>query len=422
MKKPVLFVAIYVVLAGLLAARVPLGRAPDENGHIYYVQHLATTHTLPVFKPAGGNNNPGYEFHQPPLYYALCSAVWNMTGPGVQNYLCRVISMLFGAATICLIWGAAWRVFDETTAAYAAGFAALWPLHVNVGAFAGNDAASGFFCALMLYLIACGMGGGAPSVRLCVALGATCGLGMLTKSSALPVAIAAFGWTVHASLRASDRRVALRNGAIVAGVAALLCGPWLARNTVLYGDPLAMGVFGQAFPRSSPGPQIFFAMGQSFSTYRHALVLVMFATMWGAYGGPNTALEVLGPFRNGPVPEARDTFPLLFCCAAASAVAIVGLCRTRPFCQSEGARRTVLGWWIVVFVLVCLAWVNFNFTYFQGQARYLHPALLPMTIAAAYGWRTSVGKSRVGRVLTVGFVCVLLALTYLNAFGWRTLV
>ena len=67
-------VALYAALTLLLIARVPLGTAnvPDEWAHFEYVEHLATRGTLPVFRPQGAPH-PGYEFHQPPLYYALCA-------------------------------------------------------------------------------------------------------------------------------------------------------------------------------------------------------------------------------------------------------------------------------------------------------------------------------------------------------------
>lgn len=429
MKIPIVFIALYIALAGLLAVRVPLGKAPDESAHLYYVQHLAATHTLPVFKPEGGNKNPGYEFHQPPLYYAICALGWNTAGSGLQSYFCRLISVLFGAATIGLIWGAGRRVFDESVAAYAAGFAALWPLHVNAGAYAGNDTAAGFFCALLLYLMARGSTSEWPSAKLCAAMGAACGLAMLSKSSCLTVAAAAVGWTIHASLAGSGKADAtahrgrlLRNLALVLGVAAVVCGPWLARNNALYGDPLAAGTFTAAFKGASPGPGDFLAAHIPLATYIRALFAILFCSAWGAYGGPNNASDVVRPFGAGPVGEALPTFPLLLCCAAASVVALLGLVRARPLREVDGASRTSLVWWLAAGAAVLLAWINFNFSYYQAQARYLHPALLPMAILAACGWRAIFAGTRSGPFITAGFALVLLTLTYLNAFGWRTLL
>ena len=60
---------LYLVLAFYYAVYIPMGKGPDETAHLRYIEHLAQTHRLPVFSAV----NPGsdYEFHQPPLYYAL---------------------------------------------------------------------------------------------------------------------------------------------------------------------------------------------------------------------------------------------------------------------------------------------------------------------------------------------------------------
>jgi hypothetical protein len=191
---------------------------------------------------------------------------------------------------------------------------------------------------------------------------------------------------------------------------------------MLYGDPLAVRIFDEAFRNSSPRPGAFFAAGIDIFTYVRALLTVLFCTAWGAYGGPNTTLDVLRPFGRGPVPEALSTVPLLLCCAAASVVSLLGLTRAWPLRDATSRKRIALIWWLAALAAVWLAWVNFNFIQFQGQARYLHPAMLPMAVFAAHGWRTVVGPARVGVVMTAAFAGVLLALTWLNAFGWRTLV
>ena len=47
-------------------------RGYDTNGHIEYIQHLSTHFSLP-------HSLQGWEFHQPPLYYFLCS-LWMRVG------------------------------------------------------------------------------------------------------------------------------------------------------------------------------------------------------------------------------------------------------------------------------------------------------------------------------------------------------
>ncbi|HEX8552552.1 MAG TPA: glycosyltransferase family 39 protein [Abditibacteriaceae bacterium] len=424
------FVALYIAIAGLLVLRVPLGKAPDETAHIYYVQHLATTHSLPVFKPIGATKDPGYEFHQPPLYYAISAVGWNAVGPGVQNYACRLVSLLFGAATILLVFGAVRRLFDESAAILAAGFVALWPLHINVGASAGNDTAAGFFCALLFYLVARGSTEEAPSLKLSAAIGVAVGLAMLSKTSTLTVCLAALGWLVHSSWkspveidRTLRRTIFLRNAAIALTVASLICGPWLVRNTALYGDPLAVRIFDEAFRNSSPRPSAFFAGGIDFLTYIRALFLVMFCTAWGIFGGPNTALEVLNLFgTRGPRPEAFGALPFLLVCGGATLAALLGLRRVAWDELNSSHKRAWL-WWLLGLLAVVAAWANFNLIQFQGQARYLHPALLPLAAVLALGWREIFPMETArGKTGTIGFALVLVGLSVWNIVSWRTLV
>ena len=63
-------VIAYLFLAGLYAVGIPLGKGPDETAHMRYFTYLAEHHTLPVFDR--DSPGPDYEFHQPPLYYAVC--------------------------------------------------------------------------------------------------------------------------------------------------------------------------------------------------------------------------------------------------------------------------------------------------------------------------------------------------------------
>jgi len=79
-------VAVYLALAFAYARVTPAWQAPDEPAHFNYIQHLASTGTLPALEP--GSYPDGvvplapnvrlsdiskfrYEAHQPPLFYAL---------------------------------------------------------------------------------------------------------------------------------------------------------------------------------------------------------------------------------------------------------------------------------------------------------------------------------------------------------------
>ena len=87
-------VLTYLAVATLFALYTPAWQVPDEPAHYNYVRHLALGHGLPVLEAgdycqkciedlAGKHFPPGmpidglqYEFHAPPLYYALAVPVF----------------------------------------------------------------------------------------------------------------------------------------------------------------------------------------------------------------------------------------------------------------------------------------------------------------------------------------------------------
>jgi hypothetical protein len=424
----------YGVLTALLIATVPIDKAPDEGAHLEYAQYLAQKKSFPVFKPLGANT-PGYELHQPPLYYILVAPSY-LVSESVAPYFARVISLLCGALTLVFLWSALRLLFpdDELLANCATGFAALWPLHIAVGASAGNDALTGAMCAGMLWSVArlaARLSSREYSWRDAALVGIFFGLGMLSKSTALVVGIAALGATFHLVRRAEDTRSgrtpAVATG-IALGVAILICGGWLVRNTVLYGDPLAARIFDEAFI-NSPSRREFLqaATGAYGWEYLRSWLTVCFATCWGFFGGPNTAVAMLNPFgRSGPRFEAFSVLPVMFFPAVATLAALFGFVKWKWLEWKNPVlpilSKIALLWWGVALLLGVAVLFRFNLTYFQAQARYLHPVLLPMALVFALGWREVFGEGRALRVFAIGFGAILILLTLWNAFGWKTLV
>jgi hypothetical protein len=420
---------IYGVLTSLLIVRVPIGVAPDEGAHLEYARYLLDKNSLPVFE-ARGANFPGYEFHQPPLYYGLCALAGRVLQPQDLPFAARFISLVCGALTLVFLWHSLRLLFpdDRVLAPLATGFAALWPLHIGVGASAGNDALVGLMCAGIFWSVA-RLAARAQkeknAARDVVLIGVFFGLGMLTKSSCLPVGLAGLGAAMHLARRQSTPFASLRAALIVSGVALLICGAWLARNTMLYGDPLAARIFDEAFKNSSPRPaDLMAATGVSLFEYCRAYFLILFATCWGFFGGPNTAIKVLNPFGRGVAPAAFQALPLMLACLAATVLAIWG-CFKEKFdgTNAQGAtQRIALLWWGVGLLLVCAALFRFNLIQFQAQARYLHPALLPMALVSALGWKGVLGSRRALLGFFVVFSVTLILITLWNALGWQTLV
>ncbi|HEX9996778.1 MAG TPA: glycosyltransferase family 39 protein [Abditibacterium sp.] len=422
-----LFAALlfYFALTAALIARIPLGASPDEAAHWQYVDYLVQNGKLPVFKgqipPA-----PGYEFHQPPLYYALCAPLWKMAGAGVQNYLCRAVSLVCGLLTIWVIWNAARLVFPSNwrIAGLAAGLSALWPLHQGIGAGSNNDGLGGLLCALMFFLVARLWRYGCVW-RDVLLLGLVSGLGILTKNTTLSVAAASFGALFFAA-RGSENQNTPRP-ILAVGAAILLMflvgGPLLARNHVIYGDALAQGVFKATFRQSSPGPQEFAQIGIDSLDYFSKFVTVAFCTTWGFFGGPNAVITATKLFSPRPILPQIWLVPFMALFFALPFAAIVGWRKRDENDEEDSTQKAILASFGVGILLVALAWAQFGAQYFAGaQARYGHGALLPICILLAAGWARLWGNGRALGVASTVVGASLVFLTLLNVFVWKTLV
>jgi hypothetical protein len=423
---------LYIIFTGLLIWRVPLGSAPDESAHWDYIAYVAEHHSLPVFKVTKAPDY-GYEFHQPPLYYVLDTPMWKaFQGGDAARYGARIVSLICGVLCIVILWSALKVLFParpELTI-LATLFAGLWPLHQAVGASGGNDTLAGLLSGVLLWVVAKGAGDG-WKWRHSIWLGVAAGLGILTKSSCLLPAFAAFGGALHLLWRQHKGAVKSTFTIIAPQISLsflltlIIGGWWLARNQSLYGDPLAMNVFQKAFAQSSPSPFLFFAGGVSVFTYLCALFSITFCTFWGLFAGPNTALTILNPFgKSGARPIALAAFPfaLIFLC-----VVLLGVWGTwrklRGGFDKSTFTHIALTWWMIEFAMIIFSWVEFNVTQFQGQARYIHPAMFPIVAGLCYGWIAIWGNKnkRLGWASALVGISMIIV-TLWNILGWRSLV
>ncbi len=440
-----LFVALsfFFALTAALIAIVPLGASPDEAAHWQYVEHIAQTGRLPVFQGAAPPA-PGYEFHQPPLYYLLCAPLWKILGAGVQNYACRAVSMLCGLGTIALIWSAARLLFPQKprVAPLAALFAALFPLHQAVSAGSNNDGLAGLLAAAIFFLIA-RMNLHGAARRDAWQFGLVAGLAILTKNTLLVLVFTGFIALVFATKKPNASVSLFPALGTALAIALLIGGPWLARNQILYGDPLALGAFSKAASAIGPGYAEFSPL-LNFLTYTRAVLWMIFLTAWGFFGGPNSAVAATDPLSLGRIAGPRVPqlwlAPLMLACLSAPLLALLGLRRGADENKDERDPSRVTPWWLMGVLLIVLAWMQFTYAHFAGaQARYLHGALLPLSIFLAFGWQRlfqraghlvadtapeweSTFEGRALHIASLAFGATLLILTLLNLFVWKTLV
>jgi len=268
--------ALFVGLGAAYAVTTPTLEAPDEIYHYDYIRALVNTGRPPVLEEGGGR---GFGHHAP-LYYtygALVSfwvgendlEVWperhnpffgyrfGEVGRDNKNlYLhpdsdafgrsdtwlgirvVRLASVLMGAITLSVVYQVGREVFPDRPemALGAAGLGAFIPEFLFISGAVNDDNGASLFGALALWMMMRILRKGA-SWRRCAGLGLALGMGWLSKLTMVAlVPTAALTLAVVVWRRRSWSKL-LRLGLVTFGVMALLVVPWLARQTLLYGDP-----------------------------------------------------------------------------------------------------------------------------------------------------------------------------------------
>ena len=415
-------VVCYLAMASFYAVQVPAGKGPDETAHMRYVEFLAQEHRLPVFPKV----TPGadYEFHQPPLYYLLCLPSYLASGSSAEAKAqgVRLFSALLSVALLYLTFALARALAPERpwAAVGAAVLVGFLPMHLYLSASVGNDVLTEIWFAAALLVMTrhlaaadryrSGQSERPPGISAMVGMGALIGLGLLTKSLAvalLPVAWAAAAMAARGRERYEWGRLG-REVAAITLVALVIAGWWLWRNQQLYGDLLAQKAFLSGFT-DRPSPQAF--MGKSHVGPVGYTVIV---ALW-------TGASVLGVF--GPVSGNQFVFLPLWVYlmgALAAAAGLVGFARYLR--ETPPARWQRQAWWLcaLVTLLMAVAFVRFNLSFFQAQARYLFPGALPAAaVALSLGLEGGLGKRLGTGPLVV--VAAALALLALAALPWWVL-
>lgn len=215
----------FCVLAGLYAARVPLGHPMDETSHLGYARLLADHMALP------GADVP--EKQQPPLFYLLAGGLLRI---GVAPRGIRAIDVGLGAATLVVLMLAVRRLVPSRPwIAIASGalVAGLPAFQIGAGAIT-DDALSWLVGAVVIGLTIEVLRGAAPSAGMAAAVGAAIGMALLTKETDWPLAAVLAGsglWAWRGSWTA-------RAAALACGLPVAIAGWWFARNVATFHDLL----------------------------------------------------------------------------------------------------------------------------------------------------------------------------------------
>lgn len=409
--------------------------------------------------------------HHPPLYYYLGTLVslplnltdYNQAQPnphfsfsntdgGVNRFehdndkqatpnsllavhLLRLISTLFGAGTLALIYASGLLLFGGSGWEYsrggripallATGMVATLPQFNFLSGAANNDNAVIFFCTFSLYL--CLRLTLAPPLSRGSALlfyglvGLVAGLGLLSKYNEivyiplLGLALALNGW--------SRRSWAIfwKSSLISGGVCVAVAGWWFVRAQILYGDPAGWGMWRSSYHSIEQEDK--FHLTRAFLEHTWSR---WFNSFWGYFGWFNLPLE-------------SAVYTGLAWLSVVVAVGIAGLClnfllqtvlKTRSLHSrwlskpGQYDRRTGYGLLFcgLAIGLVLISAFNYAATFGDAgtQGRYLFPALAPLALLGGGGLVWLFGllrllKIRPGllRQVGTGLVCCWLA-----GFGW----
>jgi 4-amino-4-deoxy-L-arabinose transferase-like glycosyltransferase len=400
---------------------------PDEGAHFQYVAYVAREWRLPKFE---GYEGVGYEAHQPPLYYFLAAVVYALTGG--EGKAVRLLSTLCSAGVVWLVWLTLRRLAPERplVALAGMGFAAFLPMHIAIGSAVGNDALTNLLFAATLYGLLVnlsntaelypppdlprqrgrnpdslpvdgeGRGGGKGGEYLhWLRIPLLVGLTILTKATGvLLIPIMLLGVIVAARLQSGRWARALGAAALALVMTLLVSGWWLARNYILYGDPLLQRTFLEVFAGTAKARD-FLNQGMTWGQYAQLVADWTFRSFWFAYGAPETARTGLPNFLPSSVYLGLGALTL----SAAVGFAL----RLRE--PSPAWARVWLLLAGLCLLLTLVSFVLFVRVFFQTQGRYFYPALLPISVFWALGWERLVPE-RYRQTALLGITGVLLAL------------
>ena len=395
---------------------VPDIGAPDERQHANYVLEILSGAGLPVYQvnvpdplhPGQLMRNPlldeVYEFHQAPLYYGLDAAFGRLTGvdeftgeDSQGGVRLRYLNALFGALTVLGVYFlSVWGFQRRDVGVLAAAIAALLPMNVALSGAISNDPLLFALCTWTLAICARCVRDGWTRKRA-LAVGILVGLAILTKATALilfPVVGVAFLLKRPKPIKA----------AICVASALLLAIPWWIRNQQIYGDPLGLKAFQELFAAAPKAGDLMSYFGP-FGYWINFVGWWTARSFFGVFGYMDIFLNERG-YADSEGPNALYRLLLVL-----AIVACVGFLQNlRRGVPSEDRRVHWLN--AAMFGLVTLMFLRYNYSFFQGQARYFFPALGPICVGLAMG-ALYLGRRRKRMV----FVFIFGGLVMLNVYA-----
>lgn len=363
--------------------------APDERQHANYVLELLAGRGLPRYQvnipdpehPGQTTRNPNlgeiYEFHQAPLFYILDAGFGKLVGVDAtsgqdahEGIRLRYLNALFGALTVLSVYFLGlWGLRRRDIAFVGAAIAALLPMNVALSGAISNDPLLFALCTWTLAVCARGIHEGWTR-KGALAIGVLVGLALLTKATALLLLpVVAFAFLL--------KRPEPVKAVIAFATALLLALPWWLRNQQLYGDPLGLKAFQELFAAAPKAGDLMAAFGVvgywiSFVGWWTA------RSFFGVFGYMDIFLNDKG-YADSEGPNALYRILLAF--------TILAVCGFFVAVRRGVDQKTSRVHWLnaVMLALVTLMFLRYNYSFFQGQARYFFPAIGPIALGLALG-------------------------------------
>jgi 4-amino-4-deoxy-L-arabinose transferase-like glycosyltransferase len=393
-----LIVLAYVALGSLYALLTPPWQVPDEPAHYNYIRHLVEKRRLPVlemgdydqayleqitddrFSPSYSIDPIRYEFHQPPLYYALLAPVYALfRGALVPLRLC---SVLLGAGVLIVAYLIAKELYPDRAwpALGTVAFVAFVPQHIAMTSGVENDVLAELLLAIILLrLVRWLQSSEHLSWRSHALTGAFIGLGLLTKMSAyiaVPLAILAAAlrfWRKSPSAQPRlDTRQALQTAVALLLPALLIVLPWFVRNAAIYGGLDVTGL--QRHDRVVQGQLRTSEWIERFgwANLPGTFSRTTFRSFWAQFGWMAVPID----------------WRIYTALRMLSAVAAVGfIFRAVDAWEDRHWPSSALLVLLGSGVLTLGTYLWYNLGFYQAQGRYLFPALIPLGLAWTLGWK-----------------------------------
>jgi len=456
-------VGAYLVLGATYSLIVPVFEAPDEPMHLYYAYFVAEHRRLPN-QLTNPPEAPG-EGHQPPLYYLLLSplsrlmplpaqllqdiaqldwATWQLPPSQVRDWyearprllhlappagegasrgaahfrldpeqeyalggwrltvhVLRLVSLLLGVMVVCGTYLMARQVgAGPAYAALGTALVAFLPQFLFISGTISNDNLANALAAVVLVLWA-NYWRSALNAPRAILIGGLCGLALLAKmttSFLLPLG------AVAALMLGRPWWRGLLLAALLLLSAGAVVSPWLLRNLLLYGDPLAIQM--QIHTLGGPGRPLptHSLLSPYFLCYLPKTLLLSFRGVFGHMDLPGTLRGAL----------------VFYAVLTASVGAVLLRLAGRDREDFPGQRRLV-AWLILGLALAIGLIIHYNLTFPQAQGRYLFPTLPAVGTLGALGVeRLTRRRHRLGRWIPplVSVLLLTLAINELVAVIW----